>query len=63
MLLQVTSFDKAIFGGDWIRLSWRMHLFAVGDWRLFEYIIDIVADQIIVMITSGSWIYSSAVVL
>ena len=32
-----------------------MHLFAVGGSGLFEYITDIVSDQIVVMITQGSW--------
>ena len=40
-----------------------MRLFAVGGSGLFEYIIDIVSDQIVVIITQGSWNSSIDVIL
>lgn len=55
MLLQITSSDQESLEEMWIKVSWGMHLFAVGGSGLFEYITDIVSDQIVVMITQGSW--------
>lgn len=54
---------KQSVGKMWIRLSWRMRLFAGGDSRLFEYIIDTVSSQIVVMITPSSWNCSNAIIL